>query len=102
MDKSQKKALRREVRDRERAQAHASLPLSPNEMRAMFDMLDAELPRRGCDHTRALTKAWLEAGGHNVDAVFAWLNDNGGFCDCEVLANSEQYFEEAMRGAGDT
>jgi hypothetical protein len=63
----------------------------------MFDMLDVELRRQDCDHSRRLTKAWLVSRGHNVDTVFAWLDDNGGFCDCEALANSEQYFEEAMR-----
>ncbi len=26
----------------------------------------------------------------------AWLDDNGGFCDCEVLANCEQNFDDAM------
>jgi hypothetical protein len=98
MDKSQKKQMRQQWRDQQRAEARAKFPLPPDELKSMFDMLNIELPRQGCDHSRRLTKAWLISRSHDVESVFTWLDDNGGFCDCEVLANSEQYVEEAMRG----
>ena len=34
-------------------------PLPDAALESMFDMLDAELPKEGCDHTRRLTVAWL-------------------------------------------
>lgn len=56
----------------------------------MFDMLAQELSTKGCDHTRRLTQQFLEQRGQAAEAVLAWLDDNGGFCDCEVLANVEE------------
>jgi hypothetical protein len=97
MDKRRKKEMRKRWREGQRAQIRAELPMPFDGIRAMFDMLDAELPRQGCDHTRRLTQRWLEDGGHDTEAVLAWLDDHGGYCDCEVLANVEQHFEEAMR-----
>jgi hypothetical protein len=29
----------------------------------------------------------------NITDVVEWLSDNGGFCDCEILANFEELFE---------
>jgi len=94
------KRSRKEALDRwkaeQRAAAREKLPLTDDQMRAMFDVLDIEFPRRGCDHTLRLTRAWLESKGLPVEKVVAWLNDNGGFCDCEALANAEQAWQDAI------
>jgi hypothetical protein len=97
MDKQYKKELKRQWRDGQRAMARAELPLPFDELKALFDMLDAEVPRQGCDKTRRLTRRWLEWRGHDIETVFAWLDQHGGFCDCEVLANVEQHVDDAMR-----
>jgi hypothetical protein len=93
--RSRKEALDRWKAD-QRAAARAKLPLPDDQMKAMFDMLDLEFPRQGGDHTLRLTRAWLQSKGLPVDAVVAWLHDNGGFCDCEVLANAEQKWRDAI------
>lgn len=77
-----------------RAAARAAFPLPVAELRALFDMLDKELGQRGCDHTNRLTRGWLERRGHDSDAVCAWLQVHGGYCDCEVLANVEEHVQE--------
>lgn len=89
----------RTPRDQQRREALAALPLPVVELGAMFDMLDAELSKQSCDHTRRLTRRWLETRGHNVDVVFAWLDDHRVFCDCEVLVNSEEDVAEAKRAS---
>ncbi len=99
MDKATKKRLKAQVRDHERKVAMAALPLPVTELAAMFDMLDIELPLQDCDHSRRITKAWLAGRGHDVDAVCAWLDTQGGYCDCEVLANVEQKVEEAEKAS---
>ena len=101
MDEPSRKRLKKQLRDKERRAALRALPLAIPELEAMFDMLDVELPINGCDHSRRLTRAWLVSRGHDIEGVFAWLDANGGYCDCEVLANVEQRFEEA-RGASPT
>jgi len=99
MDDSTKKRLKTHVRDQEREAAFASLPLPLEELEAMFDMLDVELASSDCDHTRRLTQAWLESRGHAVETVFAWLDTQGGHCDCEVLANVEENVAEARKAS---
>ena len=77
------------------AVARAALPL-PNElMQALFDMLDVELLRCGCDHTLRLIRRWLASEGLPVEPMVEWLKDNGGYCDCEALANAEQAWQAA-------
>jgi hypothetical protein len=99
VDKSDKKRALRKWRERERAKARAKFPLQPSDLWALFETLNNELPRLGGDHTRRITISWLESHGHSVQTVCAWLDETGGFCDCEVLANSKQHFVESMRGS---
>ena len=68
-------------------------------MEALFGMLDEALSEQACDHTRRLTDAWLAQRGHAVEPVHRWLDDTGGYCDCEVLMNSEQAWQDAVRGS---
>jgi hypothetical protein len=97
MNRERKKELKERWRNEQRKAALAALPLPVSELKAMFDMLDVEFPRQGCDHTRRLTRAWLASRGHDVERVFAWLDTQGGFCDCEILANVEQSVDEATK-----
>ncbi len=97
MDAARKKNLKTQWRDQQRKAALAALPLELAELKAMFDMLDVEIPQKGCDHTRRLTEAWLRSRGHDVESVFVWLNTQGGYCDCEVLANVEERVDESTR-----
>jgi hypothetical protein len=94
------KRNRKDVQDRwkaeQRAVARAKLPLTNDKMRALFDMLDTELPQQGCDHTLRLTRVWLASNRLPIEAVVAWLHENGGYCDCEALANSEEAWREAI------
>jgi hypothetical protein len=66
-------------------------------MRGLFDMLDRELPRKGCDHSRRLTSAYLAEHGLASEQFSQWLDKHGGFCDCEVLANVEPFWLELTR-----
>lgn len=93
--KQQRKEMLYAVRAKQRADARAKLPMSDELMRSMFDMLGAELPRVGCQHTLRLVEAW--AVGNQVDPgmLVAWCRDNDGFCDCEVLANCERHWQDA-------
>jgi hypothetical protein len=79
----------------------AVVELPGAELVGMFDMLNMELPIQGCDHSRWITKSWLARRGHDVETVFAWLETQGGYCDCEVLANVEQEVDEARRASKD-
>ncbi len=37
---------------------------------------------------------WLAANEQSVVEVLAWLNKHGGYCDCEVVANAADHWEQ--------
>ncbi len=78
----------------ERAAARAAFPLSDDLLRSLFDAVEASVAAQGCDHTRRFTERWLLAHPEERERVIAWLEDNGGFCDCEVAANSEDHWQQ--------
>jgi hypothetical protein len=80
----------------QRASARVALPLSNEQMQALFDMLDVELPRHGCNHSLRLVRQWCDEQELSTESVEAWLHENGGNCDCEALANSEQYWRDSI------
>ena len=90
LDEQHRKELLREAERKEMAAAWAKLPISNADFQALFDMLDARLPMDGCDHARRLTIAFIREHSLPESAVLQWLDENSGYCDCEVLANSEQ------------
>ena len=94
-DRQSRKNKLHEWRARQRAAARAKLPLPDAQMQALFDMLDAALPERGCDHTLRLVRQWTDRHGFPFDAVAAWCRENAGYCDCEVLSNCEERWRDA-------
>jgi hypothetical protein len=94
-DKQARKAMLGEWRAKHRAAARAKFPLPDEQMMAMFDMLNVELPKQGCDHSLRLVRAWAQKLALPFDQIRDWFDENGGFCDCEVLANCEQQWREA-------
>jgi hypothetical protein len=97
MDTNRKRALKKQWQRQQRGAARAALPLPDDQMKALFDHLDVELPKYGCDDSRRITEKWLKDHNVEVDRLLGWLDENGGFCDCEVLANCEQAWEEAIK-----
>jgi hypothetical protein len=77
-DKQRRKEMLDQWKARQRATARASLPLPKERIQALFDMLDAELPRCGCDHSLRLVRRWLQGQQLPTEQVEAWLHDNGG------------------------
>jgi hypothetical protein len=92
-EKEAHKALRADLAAKQQREFYESLPMADILFADLFDFLDGQLSETECDHEMTHTKAWLEANcPENADAVLAWLADHGGYCDCEVLMNVEEYF----------
>lgn len=91
-EKARHKALKHAMRQAERDAIRSTLPLTPAQMRNLFDYLDEQLSDTKCDGTLQMTLAFLGRDQLPISAVVAWLESTGGHCDCEVLANSEQKF----------
>jgi hypothetical protein len=95
MDRTRKRRLLKDWKESERARARAALPLADDVLEALFDYLEQALETQPCDHSRKLTECWLAENGHANEAVLEWLDETGGYCDCEVLANSEGAWRDA-------
>ena len=86
--------MKQELRRKEKQAFEESLPMSRELFIQLFDYLDAKSEEMGCNHTLRITLEFLESKNVSPDTVVEWLNEKGGYCDCEVLANVEEYFLE--------
>ena len=59
------------------------------QLKQLGNYVFAKMQQVGCDNTLFFTEEWLtEHHIENVPAVVELLEENGGFCDCEVLFNA--------------
>lgn len=93
MDKN-KKELLKNFKDEQRKKFIESLPMSIENFTNLFDYLDETMDE--CDDELSLTRQFLTENNLPIDEVIEWLETNGGYCDCEVLANIEDLFEEVI------
>jgi hypothetical protein len=93
-EKLNQNQLKKDFKQNQKAAFIAGLPMEPNKFAALFDFLDESLEAEPCDHTLRLTTQYLQTHNLPADDVIEWLNDNGGYCDCEVLSNVEEKFED--------
>ena len=83
-------------KSQQRADARSKLPLPESEMQRLFEMLSQELARNGRNHTLRFVRQWCDLQMIPVAKLESWLLDNGGYCDCEALANAEQAWRDAI------
>lgn len=79
---------------RERAAAKQAFPLSDEELSAFFVHVAASVHRDGCDKTLRATEAWIVQWAVDRERFVAWLHDQSGFCDCEVVANAGDHWRQ--------
>ncbi|MEZ5941603.1 MAG: DUF2695 domain-containing protein [Planctomycetaceae bacterium] len=91
LSKEERKARLKQWQAAERTDLVASMPLSPQQLNSLLDYVDANL--KSCDHTTKLTDIFLHVEQLDKDHVLPWLADHGGYCDCEVLYNLEDFAE---------
>jgi len=86
--------LKRAWKDEQKAKARASFPLSNESMEQLFSAVDQVLENEGCDHTLRFTESWLKTHDFDRQATVTWLNEHGAYCDCEVMANALDQWEQ--------
>ena len=93
-EKSKRKEILKAIKEKELAEFRQNLPMSEDKFIRLFELLDVELNARGCDHDLKLTEQILSnLDVKDVLSVLTWLEEQGGYCDCEVMMNVEQKFE---------
>jgi hypothetical protein len=94
-EKENRRKLLINIEQKQREEFEKSLPISRDLFKGLFDHLDLELSNQVCKSSLQLTEAFLHnAGVKNIEEVKGWLAEHGGYCDCEVLSNVEEAFEE--------
>ena len=70
---------------------------------SLFEYVEEQLDETGCDHSKKHTMKWLERNipADQRDAIVAEIEDMGGYCDCEVLMNCYEDYEEDIYGPFD-
>ena len=73
-----------------------SLPTSRENFKGLFDYLDEQLSDNPCDDTLKFSITFLQSLKlDNIEEIIKCLAENGGYCDCEVLANVEEKFDDS-------
>ena len=94
MDTAQKKQLVKDFKERQAVAFEQSLPMPRERFGELFNYLDEALGTGECGDDMRLTEAFLQKKQiSRPEKVLAWLEEQGGYCDCEVLANVEERFE---------
>lgn len=74
----------------------ASLPVTKEEMEAMFEFIEDELYDSECDDTARFAMQYMLNKNLPFPKILAWLNANGGHCDCKIMENIEHSWREAF------
>ena len=63
----------------------ASMPTGQEDIEDLFYYLEDKLEREECNHTLRFSMQYMMENRLNFPKLSAWLQRNGGFCDCKVL-----------------
>ncbi len=71
------------------------MPISLEHLGQLFDHLDEKLIE-GCNHSPKHALDYLTGAELDSEKILMWLQDQGGVCDCEILANVEESWESEI------
>jgi hypothetical protein len=78
----------------ERKRFLGNLPAERERIEDLFDYLDVRLSKTDCSHDLKNTMQFLMERQMNMPRFMSWLNENGAYCDCEILQKVEpQWFK---------
>ncbi|MBL8507950.1 DUF2695 domain-containing protein [Chitinimonas sp. JJ19] len=90
VDRDRKKAWKLQ----QRKLAQQAFPIADSLLESMFEAVDAKVEAVGCNHTLRFTESWIAENRQPAESILDWLNEHGGFCDCEVLTNTADHWEQ--------
>lgn len=62
-----------------------NLPAGQYDVEDLFDFLEDKLEKESCNHSLRFSMQFIMENRLNFPKLTAWLQQNGGFCDCKVL-----------------
>lgn len=73
-----------------------SLPVGKEVIDDLFDHIELKLEETPCNHTLHFAMLFIMNRRLNFPKITAWLNDNGGYCDCKVLESMAEEWRRAF------
>ncbi len=73
-----------------------SLPATKADLEALFEYVEDELYDRECDHTSRFSMKYMMENNLPFPKILAWLNNNGGYCDCKIMEDIETEWRKAF------
>lgn len=86
INKNRHKLLKKKYKQQEERNLLESIPISLDDLQRLFIHL-SNYDESDCDHSLLHTIDFLNSNNFDVHGVVEWLENNGGYCDCEVLYN---------------
>jgi hypothetical protein len=74
----------------------ASLPATKEDLESLFEFIEDELYETECDHTSRFAMQFLMQNNLPFPKIIAWLNANGGYCDCKIMEQIEREWRQAF------
>lgn len=94
MNKENKKKLKEHYKTLQTKNFEESLLMARELFYELFDYLNDKLETTKCNHDFSLTNKFLKAKNIENEKVLNFLKEKGAYCDCEVIFNVEEKFEE--------
>lgn len=63
-----------------------SLPEQQDTISELLDFIEDELYETECNHSLQYAMRFMMENRLEFGKITSWLNNNGGYCDCKVLA----------------
>lgn len=92
LSKEQKKALLNAWKEKQKK----VYILKKRDAKSLFSYLNRQLAKTACDHTLTHAQTWLEKKYPDEaqrEAILREWQEEGGFCDCEILLNCYERYE---------
>lgn len=74
----------------------ASLPVSKEKLEELFEFIEDELYETECDDTARFAMQFMLNENLPFPKILAWLNANGGHCDCKIMENIEREWRKTF------
>ncbi len=93
-EKEKRSQIKYTIKQLEKNDLLKMLPVPIEMLQNLFGFLDIKLSEDNCDDTLKYTLDFIEENKLPTDDLIKWLETNGGYCDCEVLANVEEQIND--------
>jgi hypothetical protein len=73
-----------------------NLPAGQYDVEDLFDYLEDKLEREECNHSLRFAMQYMMENRLNFPKFSAWLQQNGGYCDCKVLEQIQPIWQKTF------